>query len=30
MQKPRVVRSAREHSHIFRNERLVVENNVEK
>ena len=30
MAKPRVVKSAREHSHSFRNELLVVENNVEK
>jgi hypothetical protein len=32
MAKPRVARSAREHSHshIFRNDVLVVENNVEK
>jgi TolA-binding protein len=30
MAKPRVARSAREHSRIVRNEVLVVENNVEK
>jgi hypothetical protein len=30
MAKPRVARSAREHGHIFRDEVLVVENNVEK
>jgi hypothetical protein len=30
MAKPRVARSAREHSHVFRDEVLVVENNVEK
>jgi hypothetical protein len=30
MAKPRVARSAREHSHIFRNEVLVVKNDVEK
>jgi hypothetical protein len=30
MAKPRVARSAREHSHIFRDEVLVVENDVEK
>ena len=30
MAKPRVATSAREHSHIFRNELLVVKNDVEK
>jgi hypothetical protein len=30
MAKPRVARSAREHSHIFRDGVLVVENDVEK
>jgi hypothetical protein len=30
MAKPRVARSAREHSHFFRNQVLVVENDVEK
>lgn len=30
MAKPRVASSAREHRHIFRDEVLVVENNVEK
>jgi hypothetical protein len=30
MAKPRVAMSAREHSHIVRNEVLVVKNNVEK
>ena len=30
MAKPRVARSAREHSHIFRNQVLVVENDIEK
>jgi hypothetical protein len=30
MAKPRVARSAREHSHIFRDQVLVVENDVEK